>query len=131
MALHDLELGSPVVDVAVNSTSTKLAALHQGQVTLINYDANNATQEPQVEKVVNLPDLLHNVTRQISFHEDASCFVLGTDRSNGAPLNYNLAKKQFVSKQLVELGDLFLIAKGVVQSSSMIINDEVSCLQAC
>lgn len=48
MALHELELRSPIKDVAINQSSSRIAALHEDGVTLVAYSAKNLVTPPSV-----------------------------------------------------------------------------------
>lgn len=77
MSLHEIDLSKHIRDVAVNRSSTRIAALHENMVTILTYTNQTHPREaPQTEKIFKLNIDGTFDACQISFLGDEHLFVL-------------------------------------------------------
>lgn len=76
MALHEVLLEGNAVDVAINSSSTLIAVLHESEVCVYRYNiSSKEAQDPILETRCTLEDSAAK-PRQVTFRGDSEIFVL-------------------------------------------------------
>ena len=76
MALYEVLLESNAVDVAINSSSTLIAVLHESEVCVYRYNiSSKEAQDPILETRCTLEDSAAK-PRQVTFRGDSEIFVL-------------------------------------------------------
>ncbi|OJD33532.1 elongator complex protein 1 [Diplodia corticola] len=76
MALHEVLLESNAIDVAINSASTLIAALHENEVCVYKYSiSSKEAQDPVLETRYTIEDPTAR-PRQVAFRGDSEIFVL-------------------------------------------------------
>ncbi|KAL0263264.1 putative elongator complex protein 1 [Diplodia seriata] len=76
MALHEVLLESNAIDVAINSSSTLVAVLHESEVCIYRYNiSSKEAQDPVLETRFALEDPAAKA-RQVAFRGDSDIFVL-------------------------------------------------------
>lgn len=82
MALHEIELVSPIRDVAIDSTNHTIVALHETSVTYLKFDPLSSIA-PQAGDMTKLPFSDSFVAEQISFTPEGHATVRCRDRGSG------------------------------------------------
>lgn len=108
MALHDVELEQYVKDVAVNQTSSSIAALHHNAITIIDWNGENPFVKPHIRAIVPLLLGSDDITRQICCLGLSGVFVLFTNALTGIIGLHNVTKSR-----------TYTIATAVTHSSIM------------
>lgn len=86
MALHEVVLESNAVDVAINSSNTLLAVLHESEVCIYRYDINTKAAKDPVLDTRHAMETPASTPRQITFRGESEIFVLADSREIGESL---------------------------------------------
>lgn len=101
MALHEIQLQSNAIDVAVNQSSSQIAVLHNDAVSLIRYAPKvRDSEQPTIVSTVSVPTSSTLKAVQICYVGAADIFVLMANLEEYNNLIYHISASSQTGTQL-------------------------------